>query len=119
MSNAKWRKFFQVVNKDSLELNMCTWKLINEDNSLPGHLPDYHSLGDDYVGDCGALNGRFEFKFIEWLLIPTKHGYQPYEKTPVEYTYQNLDKLIERLDTIGLFEYEITEEGLKIYGFKP
>lgn len=119
MSNAKWRKFFQVFNVETVELNMCTWKLLNEDPPLPGHLPDYHHLRDDYVGDCGALNGPFEFRLIEWVLIPFKHGYQLYKKAPVEYTYQNLDKLIERLDTIGLFEYEMTEEGLKVYGYKP
>lgn len=118
MSNAKWRRFFKVVNVETIELNMCTWKLVNEENPLPGHLPDYQHLGDDYVGDCGALNGPFPFQLIEWLFIPAKHGYQPYDKAPMQYESQNLEDIRTKIDSLGLFEYEKTDEGLKIFGYK-
>jgi len=118
MSNAKWRKFFSVVNRDTLELNMCTWKLIDEKQPLSGHLPDYRQLGDDYVGDCGALNGPFEYHVIEWLLLPAKHGYRPYDKAPMEYMSQDLDEVKKKIDAVGQFEYELSEEGLKIFGYK-
>ena len=97
---------------------MCTWKLVTEANPLPGHLPDYQQLGNDYVGDCGALNGPFEFRMIEWLLIPAKHGYQHSDKAPVQYIDQNLDDLQKHIDAIGLFEYEISDQGLKVFGYK-
>ena len=118
MSDAKWRKFFQVVNQATIHLNMCTWKLVNEVRPRPGHLPDYRQLGDDYVGDCGALNGPFEFRTIEWLLIPAKHGYQDYDKAPVQYIEQNLDEIQKHIDAIGHFEYEICDQGLKVFGYK-
>ena len=118
MSNAKWRKFFKVVNRNTLKLNMCTWKLLNEEQPLLGHLPDYQELGDDYVGDCGALNGPFDFRLIEWWLIPGKHGYRPYDKAPVQYLSQSLDDIKKKVDAVGQFEYELSEKGLKIFGYK-
>ena len=119
MSNSKWRKFFQVINQQTLELNQCTWKLVNEKDPIPGHLPDARQLGDDSVGDCGALNGPFPFKIIEWILLPAQHGYRPYEKAPIHYESQDLQKVQETLDTAGHFEYELNEEGMKIFGYKP
>ncbi len=118
MSNAKWRKLFKVVNKDTIELNMCTWKLLDEEQPLSGYLPNYQELGDDYVGDCGALNGPFEYRLIEWLLIPAKHGYQPYDKAPVQYLFQDLADIRKKLDAVGQFEYENSETGLKIFGYR-
>ena len=119
MSNAKWRKLFRVVNRESSELNCCTWKLVDEKNPVSGFLPDYSQLGDTYVGDCGALNGPFGFRTIEWILLPAKHGYRPYDKAPWQYEYQNLNQVKERIDAVGQYAYEMTEEGLKIYGYKP
>ena len=118
MSNAKWRKLFSVVNQSSLELGWCSWKLVDEKDSILGRVPEYNRLGDTYVGDCGALNGPFEFRIIEWLLLPAKHGYRPYDKAPMTYIHQNLDEVREKIDAIGQYEYEMTEEGLKIYGYK-
>ena len=68
MSNAKWRKLFTVINNGSTPLSVCVWKIVTDKEPKNGFLPDKEQLGDDYVGDCGALNGPFEFKVIEFAI---------------------------------------------------
>lgn len=119
MSNAKWRKLFQVVNNESLELGVCVWKLVSEATPIRGYLPACDVLGPDYVGDCGALNGPFEFRVIEWLEIPASHGYRPYENAPLKTFTQDLAAVAARIDAVGAFEYEMVADGLRIYGYKP
>ncbi|GJL78027.1 MAG: hypothetical protein NPINA01_10160 [Nitrospinaceae bacterium] len=119
MSNAKWRKLFRVINSQSLKLNGCTWKLVDQTEPETGFLPDHRQLGETYVGDCGALNGPFEFRAIEWISIPAKQGYRPYENAPLSYIHQNLNEVKKKIDSAGRYEYEITEEDIKIYGYKP
>ena len=119
MSNAKWRKLFSVVNESNSELQNCVWKLVGEVEPKNGFVPDYDQLGEDYVGDCGALNGPFEFNRIEWLKLPTRIGYKPYEKAPTQFKTQDLSGLIEQLSSIGSFELEANSEGVTVYGYKP
>jgi len=119
MSNAKWRKLFSVVNENNTEFTNCQWKLVNDSDPVFGHLPDFDSLGDYYVGDCGALNGPFDFDLIEWLLVPTTLGYKPYEGSPVVYKNQSVTHLVEQLNAIGEFQIETVEGGIKIFGYKP
>ena len=119
MSNAKWRKLFSVANDSNLDLGNCIWKLVGEDKQKNGFVPDYEQLGEDYVGDCGALNGPFEFKRIEWLELPNRIGYKPYENAPTQFKTQDLSRIIEQLNVIGSFEIDSDSESITIYGYKP
>lgn len=119
MSNAKWRKLFSVINDRNIPLPSCVWKLVTDKDPQKGFIPDIEQLGDSYVGDCGALNGPFSFNTIEWLFLPSKVGHRHYEKAPVKYSYQNIEAIKNLIDSVGYFEYEITDEGIKIYGYKP
>ena len=76
-------------------------------------------MGDHYVGDCGALNGPFDFEVIEWLLIHSKYGYKPYDDAPLKYEYQDLKEIKKKIDSVGSYEYDVTEDGIRIYGYKP
>ncbi|KNC68959.1 hypothetical protein [Pseudoalteromonas ardens] len=119
MSNAKWRQLFSVVNESNLTLAHCVWKLIGGDEPKHGFVPGYDSLGENYVGDCGALNRPFEYKVIEWLLIPYKIGFCRNEPAPIQCKTQELSHVIELLNSLGQFELETNENGIKIYGYKP
>ena len=119
MSNAKWRKLFSVVNESNLKLAHCIWQLVGNDEPKNGFVPDYSEIGEDYVGDCGALNGPFEFKSIEWLLIPNKFGFRSYESAPMQFKTQELSHLVDQLKSLGTFELETSADGIKIYGYKP
>jgi hypothetical protein len=119
MSNTKWRKLFSLVNSESMTITACKWKLVNEKEPQNGWLPDYRQLGEDYVGDCGALNGPFEFKAIEWVLLPSEYSYKPNDKAPTKYRYQNIEELRQKIESAGKFEYEVLSEGIKIFGYRP
>ncbi|MCW8887324.1 MAG: hypothetical protein OQK12_19035 [Motiliproteus sp.] len=118
MSNSKWRKLFTAINVDSVPINQCSWKLVTEDKSLDGHLPNARYLSEDHVGDCGALSGPFLFQEIEWVLLPRVVSFQRYEHAPIEHLNQNIEALKTLIDETGNFEYEISIDGLKIYGYK-
>lgn len=119
MSNAKWKKLFAVINDGDIPLSACIWKLVEDKEPKIGFIPDLDQLGEDYVGDCGALNAPFSFKEIEWLFLPFKKGHQPYDKSPIKYEYQDMEAIKVLIDSAGQLEYEINDEGLKIYGHKP
>ena len=119
MSDSKWRKLFSVVNESNTELSHCVWKLVSKELPLNGHLPDFESLGEDFVGDCGALNGPFSFQEIEWLFLPTSYEFKPYENAPLKVLTQSIDHIVMQLNKLGKFEYEKSTKGLKIYGYKP
>ena len=119
MSNAKWRKLFSVVNESNLEMVNCIWKLVGESEPKNGFVPDYEQLGEDYVGDCGALNGPFKFKSIEWLRLPTRIAQKAYENAPLQFKTQDLTFLIEQLRSMCSFEIEVNSEGITVYGYKP
>ncbi|MFC1665653.1 hypothetical protein ACFL17_08505 [Pseudomonadota bacterium] len=118
MSNTKWRKFFNIANSRSLEINACVWKLTDTEEPVQGFLPEVDELGKDYVGDCGALNGPFPFSLIEWLFIPSTHSYREYEKAPLKYIKQDVYKIAEQLEALGQFELEFLGDGIKVYGYK-
>ncbi len=119
MSDSKWRKLFCVVNESNLKLANCTWKFVNERSSRDGFLPDINLLGSNYVGDCGAANGPFEFSLIEWLLVPSVVDHSSYQNAPKSQKTQDLSSVLDQLNSLGKFEYEYTNLGLKIFGYKP
>tara|TARA_R110000764_G_scaffold69859_1_gene144465 strand:+ start:4846 stop:5280 length:435 start_codon:yes stop_codon:yes gene_type:complete len=119
MSNSKWRKLFSGIHEGALDFDFSIWKLVNDNAPIKGFLPDIKQLGENHVGDCGALNGPFEFKLIEWLLIPKEHGYYQYEKAPIKYHKQDIEMVERKINETGNFEYDVTSEGIKIYGYKP
>ena len=119
MSNAKWRKLFSVIKESNLEMAHCVWKLVGEPEPKNGFVPDYEQLGENYVGDCGALNGPFEFKSIEWLKLLTRVSYKAYENAPTQFKTQDLTHLIEQLRSKGSFEIETNSDGITVYGYKP
>lgn len=40
----------------------CMWKLVCEQQCRSGFVHSVEQLGDNSIGDCGALNGPFEFR---------------------------------------------------------
>lgn len=119
MSDAKWRKLFGVINDSNLKFANCVWKLVGESEPKNGFVPDLEQLGENYVGDCGALNGPFEFKRMEWIKLPTSIRYKPYDKAPTKVLTQDLSILLIQLNAIGNFELDENSEGITIYGYKP
>ena len=136
MSDSKWKKLFSVINQSNLELGYCVWKLVDDKEPTKGLIPDYSEIGEDYVGDCGALNGPFEFRRIEWLFVPKSIGFRSYKLAPMKFKTQDLSIIIGQLKSLGKFEIglsteridqlkplgsreiELSTDGVKIYGYR-
>jgi hypothetical protein len=116
MSNAKWRKFFIVIDKPELNLKQAIWKFIDSEHEIRGWLPKSDELMERYVGDYGL--GPFAYKHIEWLEIPETGIPLGFEKVPFKYWHQNINEVISTLNSVGQFEIQRTERGVRIYGFK-
>ncbi|MCG7549250.1 hypothetical protein [Pseudoalteromonas sp. Of7M-16] len=64
------------------------------------------------------LNGPFEFRRIEWLLLPHRVEFKPCENAPTQYKMQDLTPTLEYLSMFGCFEVEMDKVGLRIFGYK-
>ena len=118
MSNAKWRYAFQALGGSSDWLHACTWKFVDQDNPVAGRIPDPEQLGESFVGDCGAANGPFDFKLIEWVEFPARVPWQPYDNAPLRYSEQDLAEVRRRLETVGLLEIEETPDALRLIAYR-
>jgi hypothetical protein len=115
MSDSKWRKFFRVVADYSADVWAANWKLLDEREPIPGHLPTTSDVWESAVDGC--LNGPVTYSSIEWIDLPKSISYRPYANGPVKERRQVLDAFRRALDAIGQFPIEETEEGLRIYGY--
>jgi len=118
MSNAKWKFLFSSIQQ--LPVGYLTKiKLLLEDEERSFSIP----LKDDYINEnyLEAYWGVFKLKEIEWLFIPNEIRYQRNNRA------EQLAPRIEKQDSTHLlsifqedkqFEYEVTKEGITIYGYK-
>ncbi|WP_373416016.1 DUF6678 family protein, partial [Vibrio parahaemolyticus] len=116
MSNAKWRKVFTVLDVPELMLNQCYWKFVDNDYEFLGWFTKSDELMEKYVGDYGS--GPFAYKRIEWLEIPKVGKPGGYENVPFKHWHQDIDGALSILNSVGHFDIELTDRGLRIYGFR-
>ncbi|HHY0552576.1 TPA: DUF6678 family protein, partial [Vibrio parahaemolyticus] len=116
MSNAKWRKVFTVLDVSELMLNQCYWKFVDNDYEFLGWFTKSDELMEKYVGDYGS--GPFAYKRIEWLEIPKVGKPCGYENVPFKHWHQDIDEVLSILNSVGHFDTELTDRGLRIYGFR-
>jgi hypothetical protein len=117
MSNAKWRKFFTVLDRPELNLKQAIWKFIDSDTEHRGSVPKSEDLSNQYVGDYGLL-GPFAYKHIEWIELLHKGIPAGFEKVPFAHWDQDIPGALAILNEVGEFEIAETVRGLRIYGFK-
>ena len=116
MSNSKWRKFFTVLDVETLHITQAVWKFIDSETEVRGWFAKPDELMEKYVGDYGL--GPFAFKHIEWIEIPKKGIPAGYEQVPFAHWDQDIVEAERLLRSAGQFEIEHTDSGLRIYGHK-
>lgn len=116
MSNAKWRKFFTLLDRPEFNIRQAIWKFIDGKTEIRGWFTKSDELMEKYVGDYGL--GPFAYKHIEWIEIPYVGKPRGFENIPFKHWNQDVKNAKSLLDKNGLWEMEETENGLKIYGFK-
>jgi len=116
MSDAKWRKFFTVLDVESLDIRQAIWKFVDSDSEVRGWFTKPDELMDRFVGDYGL--GPFAYKRIEWIEITKKGIPAGFERIPFKHWDQNTAEAERLLRAAGQFEIEQTDRGLRIYGHK-
>ncbi|WP_299435599.1 DUF6678 family protein [uncultured Aquimarina sp.] len=118
MNTTKWNLLFSIIK--GLDAPYITQvKLLLDDKVRELSISNLeHLINQKYIEEYW---GVFELKEIEWILIPSeiiverKHREEflaPKIKT------QNIELIERTLQTGKQFEYELSELGLKIYGYK-
>ena len=117
MSDSKWEKLFQAVEKSDitrLDIGGATIKFL-VDGVKPFHFQNY--CGDYLEGSYGVA----QYKEIEWILIPAAYEIERRnrdERLQPMRINNDIHALKELIDSLGLYEYDFNEDGLKIYGYK-
>lgn len=117
MSNTKWFKLFTGIDDKDIKIQSAYIKFLLTDIKFKLHFGGFNETG---FGDVSEL-GPFKFKEIEWILIPGKYEVERWnrkEKLASEIFLQPLDEIEKMMNLFGQFEYDITEDELKIYGYK-
>ena len=121
MSNAKWRKALSVL-AGALPGGMCRWKILRDPDPVLGWLPHPGEVDESHLG-CSLLQAPYfvlpEYRDIEWLEIPAEIRWQLYENAPFCRTELDLSKVRCALESVGKFELEQSEHGLRLYGYRP
>ena len=120
MSNQKWKNFFDILVNLSIKYDKIEYKFIFEEKTFIGSSPvskkDIWDLAID--NSVIGIGGPIEYKHIEWIKIPSKYFFQPYENSPRKYVKQDFTELIKRLNEVGKFPYEFQNDDFFIYGYK-
>jgi hypothetical protein len=115
MSNAKWRKCFQLLNQVDPDIQVI-WKFVGSENDGVRHaLPTNEALEEKY------LSSRFWFgpayyKEIEWLEFPAVGKPYGKENIPAAFFDQNVAKIVEALNEIGQWKIAKSDLGFRLYG---
>ena len=115
MSNAKWRKCFQLLNQVNPDIQVI-WKFVGSQNDGVRHsLPTSEALEENF------LSSRFWFgpayyKEIEWLEFPNVGKPYGKENIPGAFLEQNVVAVIEALNEIGQWHIVKTDLGFRLYG---
>lgn len=115
MSNAKWRRFFEVCAAHAQAASDATWKLVDEAEPICGHLPALADIWEDAVDGC--LNGPVDYERIEWIEIPRHVPHSRYAHAPPSCRSQDIEALSSALEAAAKFRIEITADSLRIYGY--
>ncbi len=114
MSNAKWRKFFSVIDKNDFFYH-AQMKVIDDEEAFDYPLEKGLGLDETHLPDSKTT--PFEYKWIQWIKVPKVHKY--YLGNGVPFTKeQDLSLLNEALAKVGQFMTDLTDNSLTIYGYK-
>ncbi|MBW1294162.1 DUF6678 family protein [Aquimarina litoralis] len=103
MNTTKWKALFSILTDLNLPFE-STIKLLLDAKTRAFSIPNSNNLiNEKYIEEYW---GVFELKEIEWILISLKND------------FQKLEQLEQMLQEGKQFEYETSEAGLKIYGYK-
>jgi len=117
MNNTKWFKFFSAIEQLDVFLPQAQIKFLLDKEIYPFNFGG----GFDEKGILDGPNCPFDYKEIEWFFIPALQEYERFnreEKLQSTFKTVDLPLLVETLKSLGRYEFDIGENGLKLYGYK-
>jgi len=108
MSNSKWEKLFIAVKNSELFLQGENIKNIRDDvvRSFSLKNDGLYIVNGVQVARYSTYDGHggpVSYRDIEWIFVPAVN---------------DINALKKLVDGIGIYEYDINEKGMKIYGYK-
>ena len=117
MSDAQWRRFFQLRLEHHDSVWVSSWKLVGEEVTTHVSFSDLErDILDSAVDGC--LDGPVDYKAIEWIEMPREVLYLPYPGAPMDTAIQEIGALREALTEAGTFPLEMTAGALKLFGYR-
>jgi hypothetical protein len=118
MSDTKWRKLIQALNRPDLTLSRCVLKLIDEPEPRTTHLPNEASFSPPRPWIDASI-GPIRLRTIEWLFFPRSFETRPMDDRTLPATrhQQDVEAAAEVLTALGRYPIELTEEGLLVRGY--
>ena len=118
MSNAKWRKLFEVLGGSNIFIPYSRWKLIDDPRIFVHfYFPDLRDLNE-----TGIRDGRFipiSFVDIELIEIPRSYpDHRSDSKRPFPELLQDLDAIHRALSHAGQFPLQMSDQALVIRGYE-
>lgn len=121
MNNTKWFKLFDQLKQEKLFFRVAQIKFLISDTATRFSFDQFESDNFDNSGFGDFGGGPFNFNEIEWISIPRKPEFERRNRDEIlnpKVISRPIDKIEKVMDSIGRFEYDIDEIGLKIYGYK-
>lgn len=118
MSNAKWRKLFEVLRSSNIFIPYSRWKLVDDPRIFVHfYFPDLHDLNE-----AGIRDGRLitiSFADIELIEIPRSYpDHRGDAKRPLPELLQDLDAIQRALGQAGQFPLQMSDQALVIRGYE-
>jgi len=136
MSNAKWRKLFLTIFDNLDIIEQCEIVVLNISN-----MDDKNIIWTNDVNLTNSKNKINNYILDDYIDTPLAGGHDPISYREIEYLEfrkhwtkvihkknqwspewvkkeQNLNKIKERISDAGKFQWEGTEEYIRIYGYK-
>lgn len=120
MSNAKWRKLFELAARIEPPLGGVTWQFLFTDEPQIGPLNVAQCLVCDNsrFADCWPFP-CIELKDIDWIFVPDEyHSSQSDPKRPLPMLKNDVNGFIALAQQNGQFPLERTDTGVKITGYQ-
>lgn len=117
MSNAAWRKCIKVLNEVAPEMQVI-WKFVGSKNDGVRHsLPPNEAVEEKYLTSRFWF-GPLYYKEIEWLEFPEIGKPYGQEKVPGAHFKQNVDAVVEALNSKGKWHMVQTELGVRLCAYQ-
>ena len=118
MSNTKWRRMFEALEKSGIEIEQVVLKLIREDEPKTCSPPGSYLVDPPHAAiDNLCPGGPVEFREIEWLEYPAIARFERPNNVPARAVEQDLDAIESLIRSLGEYPVQRSSDAVRIIGY--